>query len=269
MLWIQPSQPDNYVDGTFLSRLRRNSKLQEYSYSTLIFEFSVLLHNLALGLVFVMSFVAIYRLKWDPKCFALPGILPVAVIGGLWASSQHLRTILEAMKSVVLTVFAVMALTPVFRSLTESTSSDSIWSIATWLFFMNVVFASRTLPHNAFVLVLSTNTALATAIVLASRLQTSYAVFCFIIFSMETYVVLPSAARWLRISSEWGYWTLVITAVVASDGLVYTIVGVHFLLLWLMIQTLIFFGGPKLFLVLQKHKDQIAGPWDPAKPSLE
>lgn len=269
MLWIQPSRPDNYVDETFLSRLQRNSKLQKYSYITLIGEFSILLCNLALGIVFILAFIAIYSCEWDPKLFSLPGMLPIVIIGGLWSASQPFKTVIEATKSVAIMVFAVLALTPVFQSLTESTSSDSIWSIATWLFLVNIAFASWTLPRNAFVLVLSTNTALATAIVLASRLQTSYAVFHFIIFSIETYVVLPSAARWLRLCSDQGYCILVATASFASDFLVCAFFGVNVLLSWFLVQALILLGGPKLFLALQKYKDQIAGPWDPAKPSLD
>jgi phosphatidylinositol glycan class C protein len=51
-------------------------------------------------------------------------------------SQQRLSTA----KSAILIYCAVLGLSPILKSLTKSTSSDSIWAISCWLFVINVFF---------------------------------------------------------------------------------------------------------------------------------
>lgn len=51
-------------------------------------------------------------------------------------NQQRLATI----KSAVLIYCAVLGLSPILKSLTKSTTSDSIWAISCWLFVINVLF---------------------------------------------------------------------------------------------------------------------------------
>jgi len=51
-------------------------------------------------------------------------------------SQQRLSTA----KSAILIYCAVLGLSPILKSLTKSTSSDSIWAISAWLFIINVFF---------------------------------------------------------------------------------------------------------------------------------
>lgn len=47
---------------------------------------------------------------------------------------------LATAKSALLIYAALLGLSPILRSLTESTTSDSIWALSTWLLCMNVAF---------------------------------------------------------------------------------------------------------------------------------
>lgn len=47
---------------------------------------------------------------------------------------------LATAKSAVLIYSALLGLSPILRSLTKSTTSDSIWAMSTWLMFINVFF---------------------------------------------------------------------------------------------------------------------------------
>lgn len=47
---------------------------------------------------------------------------------------------LKTFKSAILIYFALLGLSPILKSLTKSTSSDSIWALATWLLIINVFF---------------------------------------------------------------------------------------------------------------------------------
>lgn len=46
----------------------------------------------------------------------------------------------STIKSAVLIYAALLGLSPILKSLTKSTTSDSIWAISTWLLMMNVAF---------------------------------------------------------------------------------------------------------------------------------
>ncbi len=53
--------------------------------------------------------------------------------------SRHQQRI-STVKSAVLIYAALLGLSPILKSLTKSTTSDSIWAISTWLLMMNVAF---------------------------------------------------------------------------------------------------------------------------------
>lgn len=164
---------------------------------------------------------------------------------------------LATVKSAILILFTILALSPVLKSLTQSTSSDSIWVLACWLTLANVlcqdykgaqapsVYRSNKsskekqvggsnnknsnknasvdtnisdINNNAksntknnenntspdFVTEefrsssMATNLAMAAAIVLASRLDTTIAVFSFILFSIELFGVFPAFIKRIR-----------------------------------------------------------------------
>jgi phosphatidylinositol N-acetylglucosaminyltransferase subunit C len=47
----------------------------------------------------------------------------------------------KALKSSILVFLALMALSPVLRTLTAATSSDSIWALSAFLFVLNALLA--------------------------------------------------------------------------------------------------------------------------------
>lgn len=47
---------------------------------------------------------------------------------------------LATARSALIIVVALLGLSPILKSLTRSTTSDSIWALSTWLLFMNVAF---------------------------------------------------------------------------------------------------------------------------------
>jgi phosphatidylinositol glycan class C protein len=59
--------------------------------------------------------------------------------GGFAAPSRYQQRLATA-KSAVLIYAALLGLSPILKSLTRSTSSDSIWALSTWLLMMNVAF---------------------------------------------------------------------------------------------------------------------------------
>lgn len=62
-----------------------------------------------------------------------PTTLPASV-------SPRNQARLKTFKSAMLIYFALLGLSPILKSLTKSTSSDSIWALATWLLIINIFF---------------------------------------------------------------------------------------------------------------------------------
>lgn len=56
------------------------------------------------------------------------------------APTSRYQQRMSTIKSAVLIYAALLGLSPILKSLTKSTTSDSIWAISTWLLMMNVAF---------------------------------------------------------------------------------------------------------------------------------
>jgi phosphatidylinositol N-acetylglucosaminyltransferase subunit C len=270
LLWVKQPYPDNHVDTTFLSQLKRNQNVQPYSFWILFCDSSVILIHLCSVAIFALVFLGIYNNQWNPLRLATISTgLSIAGYGTWDFLSNGPKNRVVTLKSTILILFTLLALSPVLKSLTQSTSSDSIWSLTCWLCLANVLFSDYSFAsRKAFKLMLSTNLALAAAIVLASRMQTTLSVFCFVVFSVEIFGVLPVFAHWVRTNSQIAHWLLLTVLVVATNLGLFLIGGLWALVVWLLSQLLVMFIFPGWFLELQKYKNEIQGPWDPAKPVI-
>ena len=63
--------------------------------------------------------------------------------------SPRAKQRLATAKSAVLIYAALLGLSPSLKSLTRSTTSDSIWALSTWLLMMNVAFFDYTAGTDA------------------------------------------------------------------------------------------------------------------------
>lgn len=208
---------------------------------------------------------------------------------------------LSTIKSAILIYFTLLGLSPILKSLTRSTSSDSIWAMSFWLLAINVFFfdysggsrssgpgggggggggvpgthgGSKRMP----VASLSTNAALMASTVLASRLPSTGQVFSLTLFSIEVFGLFPVFRQYARHRS-WRYHVILTVLLVLGAG-----AGVGMILgdekgwpwkkglLGMFVGCLIAalaMGGCSWWLIgLQKYKNEIYGPWDPARPII-
>lgn len=68
--------------------------------------------------------------------------------GGVLPGSSRLQLRLSTIKSAVLIYFTLLGLSPILKSLTRSTSSDSIWAISFWLLAINIFFFDYSISNN-------------------------------------------------------------------------------------------------------------------------
>ncbi len=196
-------------------------------------------------------------------------------------SRAHLR--LSTIKSAVLIYFTLLGLSPILKSLTRSTSSDSIWAMSFWLLAINIFFfdySGAWVGVNKFpVASLSTNAALMASTVLASRLPSTGQVFSLTLFSIEVFGLFPVFRRYARHRSWRFHVLLTVLLVLGAGGGMGMILGANdgrWLwqngLLGMVVGCLIAalaMGGCSWWLIgLQKYKNEIYGPWDPAQPII-
>lgn len=243
--------------------------------------------------------------------------------------SPRVQSRLKTVKSALLIYFTLLGLSPILKSLTRSTSSDSIWALATWLLIINIFFfdygglyvppkpcssqvAGQKLAANGSVIdgsalisshgssgstppfpsSLSTNAALMASTVLASRLPSITHVFSLTVFSIEVFGLFPVFRRHLRHMSWNGHVLLTVLLVMASSAGMSIILSTSYThtygrcgfcwrWIWHVLRrsilgmligglgTSLVMGGCSWWLIsLQRYKDVVIGPWDPARPVL-
>lgn len=192
------------------------------------------------------------------------------------ALPQRMRERLATAKSAILIYCSLLGLSPILKSLTMSTSSDSIWALSSWLMVLNVMTFDYGASHEAkFPAPLSTNAALMASTVLASRLPSTTHVFSLTLFSIEVFGLFPVFRRHLRHHSWTGHlWLTGFLVVLASGGFSMTISGGGYIMgiVGVVLGTLITalsLGLTSWWLIgLQRYKNEIHGPWDPARPVI-
>ncbi|PHH55018.1 putative phosphatidylinositol N-acetylglucosaminyltransferase subunit C [Ceratocystis fimbriata CBS 114723] len=181
-------------------------------------------------------------------------------------------------KSAILIYFTLLGLSPILKSLTRSTSSDSIWTMCFCLLAINIFsFDYSGGVGTKFPVSLSTNAALMASTVLASRLPSTGQVFSLTLFSIEVFGLFPVFRIYAR-HRGWVYHvTLTVILVLGAgagvgiisgqqcDARYNAVVGAF----GAAIVSALAMGGCSWWLIgLQKYKNEIYGPWDPARPII-
>jgi len=188
---------------------------------------------------------------------------------------------LSTIKSALLIYSTLLGLSPILKSLTRSTSSDSIWAISFWLLAINIFFFDYSGSVGAkFPASLSTNAALMASTVLASRLPQTNQVFSLTLFSLEVFGLFPVFRRHVRHRS-WRYHVLQTIVLVLGAGWGVGVVlgdakhgrwpwksGIIGMVFSVVISALATGGCSWWLIGLQKYKNEIRGPWDPARPII-
>jgi len=195
--------------------------------------------------------------------------------------TPHTHSRLATAKSAVLIYIALLGLSPILKSLTESTTSDSIWAMTCWLMCINILFFDYSGGVGVrFPASLSTNAALMASTVLASRLPSTTHVFSLTLFSIEVFGLFPVFRRHLRHISWRGHLILTLALVIGSGASLGTALSKKALweggwkralagaIIW-GIGSAIGMGGCSWWLIgLQRYKNVVIGPWDPARPVI-
>lgn len=281
LLYLRQPYPDNYTDESFLSQLKRNETVTKVPYRKLVKDFSQIVFHVNHLVVVILLFTGIYHYKWDPMHLTMATSILSVVGYVVWTFNGRQNTHhthqnntqinFNSVKLFILIMFVLSILSPVLKSLTRSTSSDSIWSISALLTFSNIIFHDYAMmPTRFYRPVVSTNMALSNALVLASRLSSTYEVFCFILLSIQFNILIPLFDFSLRKHFRTTAWHWLLFGLMLFSGyyLCYRWADIRITMVWLLAHITILFILPAYFIFLQRYKNELLGPWDIARPVI-
>lgn len=282
LLWLkQDEYPDNYTDPGFTDYLENLKEIDfDYDYERIRSDF-LKFYYLILNTCFIfITFSGMYEYEYDPKLMSLVSTLTICAFNVL----KYHRLSTKQLKSSVIIIFTILTLSPVLKSLSQTTSTDSIWVISFWLtiYYLFSVFKSMTSDSKMVTIMtttnkskrvrnitysknLPTNILLANVAMLSSRLPTTTHVFCFLLICIEINIILP---KLLDISK--------FTVSLVSNLIVYTYINIS----W-GVSTMIIFGIftiiftnilPRVFWYWETHykckTPEILSLWDTKTPIL-
>lgn len=281
VLWKTQPFSDNHIPPKlFLVSLQRNPNLEPYSYWRLVHASCAVTQHLSTIYFFLAVFIRLKENQLDPRtlvyisvgCF-LAGYFTWNVLDSAEPSSERNANHLKALKSSIMMFLALMSLSPVLRTLSAATSSDSIWALAAILFILNALLANYTASKSGgqirdrLTSVLSMNAAVSASVVLASRLCTDVAVFALALFSVQAFALFPMLRQRLQTSlvAVWLFLTMFMAA-----SAVYLLASLSQIVMWLGLFTLFFITliAPIILIWAQRYKNIIRGPWDVAVPKV-
>lgn len=257
-LYNNKEYPDNYTDPSFLKDLQTNLHVRFYTLRE-AFEGATLLSNqLSCITGFLIIFYMLYSERLAPTNVLLPGFL-ITIFGYLCFRGKKLTltSILEDSKT-LLTVFMFgYIFSPVLHTLTDSISTDTIFSLTFVVLLIHLLFHDYGLSVAMVSGTISLNAAIFGSICLASRLSTSYHAFVLLVISAIFFVLYPIFTR--------EYWRTyyVIPIFLMCAYFLYTI-STNVLSIYVLVISFVNIACPCLFVVQQGSKYNIHGPWDEA-----
>ncbi|KAF6766946.1 Phosphatidylinositol N-acetylglucosaminyltransferase subunit C [Kalmanozyma brasiliensis GHG001] len=281
VLWRKQPFADNFVPPSFLSDLRTNSQVVLPSFAELVVASLRISTRFLSVILFALLFVHLHLSTLDSEVLLLLTLLAFLLLSGLPSfstfASVDRRTRRKRAVSSILTktimALVLLAVSPVLRTLTESTTSDSIWALSVMLFTLHLVLADYSAAKGGGKLssTLSFNAAISASVVLASRLKTDSESFTLLALA----VLLFAPTTWQGEGNGWGEGVRCATMYVLTmvTGLLFAMTGqggwVWVVGAWVNVAVLfVSLVCPWWITRAQRWKMEIKGPWDPAEPIL-
>ncbi|KAF9785867.1 phosphatidylinositol N-acetylglucosaminyltransferase [Thelephora terrestris] len=284
VLWKRQPFPDNYVPPSFLSSLRRNSNFRPYSYWKLVSLCYPIAQHICTIFIFLATFVRIKERMLDPRLLVWASIFAFALGYLVWQAveiqlaskfrqvrkpTNHAKTV----KSSILAFLALLSLSPVMKTLTASTSSDSIWAIAACLFILNALIANYSSPRpeiytrESLTSVLSINAAISASVVLASRLPDDISVFALMLYAVVLFAMFPVLRHRLQAASS-GFQAFLTVLLSAISVLLTAPLSPFVAWIYGGVLSLVLFAAPAALVWAQRYKNELKGSWDVAVPRV-
>jgi len=273
LLYIQQDYPDNYVDETFLEELQKNVNVHTYKYWTLVRESTVISQHLSSMLIFIGVFIHLYNQNITENTLIISSTTLLILLFLCWTTkmkdidSRFIVNKLGMIKTGVLIFAILLGFSPILKTLTEETSSDTIYALTVIFFIGNLFlhdYRGKITKNIRYPDSLSINLAIFASVLLASRLPSNKSVFGLLAFAVEWFALLPFFLRFLKKVSV--VYDLINTSLFIIFAIILFIpISKVVIVTFCFVVFLVNFICPIWLISVQKYKNQINGPWDEAK----
>lgn len=284
VLWRKQPFTDNFVPPSFLSDLRTNSQLVLTTFSQLVLASLRISTRFLCVCLFALLFVHLHQHTIDAELLLLLSITTFILLTLFTSSRASVkrggkgRTKAAGVLSRTIMALVLLAVSPVLRTLTESTTSDSIWALAVVLFALHLTLADYSEGRaKRLSSTLSFNAAISAGVVLASRLDTDGESFTLLVLAVLLFAPISDrrVGQGEARRGVWGfvgvYGACMIATVWCKGGGEEGEEGRWWWIVAVWVNVVVGFVSvvcPWWIVKAQRWKMEIKGPWDPAEPVL-
>lgn len=241
-----------------------------------------IVQQILMVLLFVALFVHVYQgtlLAPTLVAGSLVCTLLLACCGIPGRASVQQPSLRLSLPSFGVLALILHALSPVLRTLSEATTSDSIWAFSAILFGAHLALANYdmvTPSHTLLSSTLSLNLAMCASVVLSSRLTWDIDVFALLLTALQLFAIFPLlrqriylayGARYAAAKAPGVPRAAVPLTVLLAGACLYALYPLHALLAYVLVPSGIVFVSvlcPAWMRYAQRWKHELRGPWDEA-----
>ncbi|XP_058466465.1 phosphatidylinositol N-acetylglucosaminyltransferase subunit C [Malaya genurostris] len=249
---------DNYTDPSFLQDLKTNHNLETYTFYEAFAGASRLSQQITIVTTFLIVFHYLYTEAVSPQNILAKASI-ITIIGYFIYTGKNFRlnNAVEDSKTAMAVLVFGYIFSPLLHTLTDSVSTDTILSTTFVMLALHLIFFDYGISAAIVSKAISLNTAIFGSICLASRLSSSFHAFVLLEVAAVYFALGP-----ILIARIFSIPLLLATITVCF----YFLFNISLTIFWIYICVLGFinFCCPFLFVHLQKHKNNIHGPWDEA-----
>lgn len=257
------SFPDNYVDKTFLHGLQTNVNLKTYCLANAIVDCTVITQELSSVSGCLSLFVYLDERWLSPGMVFISSTVVVLILYFICTADHSFHRWYNDGKQAFVFLSFVLGLSPILKTLTDTVSTDSIYFMAGVLMMIHLITNNYGVNAPIVIPALSLTAAIAASVTLASRLSTTFYVFEFLIFAVEIFALFPDFRTRLQ---KYVPRSRVPFTIFLAGFTSLAVFLISPLLAFLLLCLDLFFNliCPFIFIHMQKHKNNIYGPWDEA-----
>ena len=178
---------------------------RKYSYSSLVRNTGSVTQHLASIAIFIVIFIKLYQEEYSINSLILHSHLICTVgyfIYYFLLDTRHKRySLRQTLKASGLFLLTLLGMSPILKTLTEDTSSDTIWAMSVLLFGGNIAFHDYSSMNRSaqFQGTISLNAAIFASVLLASRLKSNLFVYGLMSFAIILFALFPLFRKYFRV----------------------------------------------------------------------
>lgn len=274
-LYIRQPFPDNHVDSSFLSEMKKNINIKIYTFKELFLGACYVHQHWSSVFMFIVLFAQVYM---GTVSIATLHMLNNMLLGGIyifWMSYLKMSQLnqktkyerKQVAKAAILLIMTLLGLTPVLKTLTEDISTDTICILAGLLFCMNLAFHNYGEELEGKPNAIAINASVFGSVMMVSRLNNRGQVFGLLSIAVVWFSLFPIARAFIS-SIYYPRCHLLLSFIIS----LLTLFGLYSIQEYLgytyfLLSFILIIICPAWYIKLQKYKNNIHGPWDEANIS--